>query len=110
MQRIFPKRNDYGDASFDELVPELARFGIMTIGKFKSLMTKHRRELLRMDRDPLALFEIRMFSEDYGRAHVMDTVRRQYWFAYPGLVRVAIEMEFGEDAAVHAKEAALQHE
>ena len=35
-------------------------------------------------------------SESFGESFVKDAVRRQYWFAYPGLVRVAIEMRFGE--------------
>src|SRR5512139_87979 len=103
MRRIFPKRNDYGDASFEELIPELARFGITTVGRFRALMTKHRRELLRVDRDPLDPWEIRMFSEDYGVVFVKDAVKRQYWFAYPALVRISAEIEFGEEASVYAE-------
>ncbi len=100
MRGIFPRRNDYGDGSFDELVPELARFGITTTGKFHRLMTKHRKALLRIDRDRLAPWEERHFAEDFGVAFVKDAVRRQYWFAYPGLVRTAAELEFGEEAAI----------
>jgi hypothetical protein len=101
MRSIFPKRNDYGDASFDELVPELARFDITTVGKFRRLMTRHRRELLRRDRDRLPLWEERLFAESFGADFVKDAVRRQYWFAYPALVRTAAELEFGEEASVH---------
>lgn len=101
MAKIFPKRNNYGDASFDELVPELARFGVITVGKFRNLMIKHRRELLAIDRDRLAPWEIRHFTESFGELFVKDAVRRQYWFAFPALVRTAAEMEFGEDAAVY---------
>lgn len=101
MSRIFPKRNDYGTASFDELVPELARFGITTLGGFRALMTKHRRALLRVDRDRLSPRERLMFAEHFGESFVRDATRRQYWFAYPALVRIAAEMEFGERAAVH---------
>lgn len=100
MAGIFPRKNDYGNASFEELVPELARFGIDTIGKFRRLMTKHRKALLRMDRDRLAPWEERHFSENFGEAFVKDAVRRQYWFAYPALVRTAAELEFGEEAAI----------
>ena len=38
---------------------------------------------------------------EYGRAFVTDAIRRQYWFAYPALVRTAAEFEFGEAAAVY---------
>lgn len=41
MTRLFPKRNDYGTASFDEWVPELARFGIDTVRSFQRLMKRH---------------------------------------------------------------------
>lgn len=85
-------------------MPELARFGIDTVGKFRALMTKHRRELLRIDRDPLAPWEERWFSEDFGSEFVKDAGRRQYWFAYPGLVRIATELEFSEAAAVYEKQ------
>lgn len=51
MSAIFPKRNDYGNGSFEELVPELARFGVKTVGAFRRLMTKHRKKLLAIDRD-----------------------------------------------------------
>ncbi|WP_440223815.1 hypothetical protein ACQQ2N_01045 [Dokdonella sp. MW10] len=97
MRRVFPKCNAYGTASFDELVPELARFGITTLGGFRALMTRHRRALLAADRERLRPVERRMFAEDYGEAFVRDTERRQYWFAYPALVRVAMEMAFGAE-------------
>lgn len=103
MKSIFPKRNDYGTASFEELVPELARFGITTTGKFRALMTKHHRRLLRIDQDPLAGWEQRHFSEQFGSKFVDDAVKKQYWFAYPALVRIAAELEFGETAAVQEK-------
>lgn len=96
MARIFPKRNDYGSADFDELVPELQRVGIRTCGKFKSLMTGLRRRLLKIDRDPLAAWEVRHMCESFGETFVKDAMRRQYWFALAGLVRVAIEIRYGE--------------
>lgn len=101
MSRLFPKRNDYGDASFDELVPELARFGIVSFGQFKMLMTRHRRALLRLDRSRLSKVELRHAVAEYGEPFVSDAVRRQYWFAYPALVRTAAEFQFGEAAAIY---------
>ncbi|MFO1253582.1 MAG: hypothetical protein U1E77_21150 [Inhella sp.] len=108
MRRIFPKRNDFGGASFDELVPELAALGVQTRAQFKRLMTKHRRALLRIDRDRLKPWEIRAFSEWRGAASVKDCLRRNYWFAYPALVRTAAELEFGERAEVRDEEDATQ--
>ncbi|SFR86655.1 hypothetical protein SAMN05216570_0125 [Dyella sp. OK004] len=61
-------------------------------------MTHYRRVLLSFDRAPLSEFERRLAINDYGADFVTDATRRQYWFAYPGLVRTAVEMHFGEDA------------
>ena len=101
MSRLFPKRNDYGTTSFDELVPELARLGIVSAGEFKRLMTRHRRTLLRLDRSRLSAGELHNTISEYGKAFVTDAVRRQYWFAYPALVRTAVEIQFGEDSAIY---------
>jgi len=98
MSRIFPRKNDYGEGSFEELVADLEALGIRCVGDFKRLMTHYRSALLRVDRSPLSRFERLMAIKDLGREFVSDTVRRQYWFAYPALVRKAIEMHFGEDA------------
>ena len=103
MGSIFPRRNDYGDGSFKELVPELARFGITTLGKFRRLMLKRRKEILRIDRSRLSPAKEKQYAEWWGASFVADAVRRQYWFAYPGLVRVAAELEFGETAAVYVE-------
>jgi hypothetical protein len=99
MVRIFPKKNDYGEASFDELVPELARLGITSIGGFKKFMTRHRRALLQLDRCRLSVGERKSAVDEYGYAFVADAERRQYWFAFPALVRTAVEFQFGEDNA-----------
>jgi hypothetical protein len=99
MRGIFPSRNDYviDMKQFQDLLTDLQRFGIGNRGELKRLMTKHRKALLRDDRSPLLQWEQRHFSEMFGTQFVRDAVRRQYWFAYPALVRNALESEFGED-------------
>ncbi len=100
MSKLFPKKNDYGTASFDELVPELAALGIRTLGEFKGLMKKHRRQLIAIDRDRLCSHEQSFYAESFGKEFVKDALRRQYWFAYPALVRIAAEIEFGPSASL----------
>lgn len=103
-RRILPRRNDYATdaALFDELVPELARLGVITRGQLERLLTRHRRALLADDRSRLAPQEIRLYIEMYGELDVRDALRRQYWFAYPALIRNALESEFGEAAVAQA--------
>lgn len=97
---ILPRRNDYGVAGFAELVPELARYGITTVGAFRRLMTSQRRALLTMDRRRLQGWERRHLGRIYGAQFVAEAGRRQFWFAYAALVRIAAELEFGVEAAV----------
>ena len=99
---LFPKRNDYVTdlALFEEMIPELARFGILKRGQLQRLLKKHRRALLADDRSRLAPYEERLYIEMFGEEHTRDAIRRQYWFAYPAFVRNALESEFGEAAAV----------
>lgn len=103
MRSLFPKRNDYvtDPALFEELLPELHAFGIRTHGDLRRLMARHRRTLLAEDRSRLTRREQRAYAEMFGTDFVRDAVRRQYWFAYPALVRNALEREFGEVAEVH---------
>ena len=98
---VFPKRNDYGVNAYDEIVDELSRFGIENRGDFIKLMKRHRRELRRIDRDPLLPWEVKFFSQEFGSAFVKDAIRRQYWFAIPAMIRNALELEFGEVAVVY---------
>ena len=104
MRSVFLRRNDYvADMKlFKEVLSELSRFRITHRGDLKRLMTRHRRALLADDRSPLAAWERRHFSEMFGAEFVRDATRRQYWFAYPALIRNALESEFGEIAAVYA--------
>ncbi len=106
LRNLYPKRNDYVTdmALFEELLPELARWGITTRGRLQRLMKKHRRALLNDDKSRLSLKEQRFYAELFGMRHTQDAVRRQYWFAYPAFVRKALKSEFGEAASVYERD------
>lgn len=95
MGKLFPRRNDYGQSGYEEVLAELAERGITTLGTFSRLMKAHRRLLLVMDRHPLAPWEIHLKHESFPDPSVRDALRRQYWFAYPALIRIALELQFG---------------
>ena len=59
-------------------------------------MLKHRRTLIEADREPLSPQMERIFRSEDGDAHVADRLRRQYWFSWEALTRLALEFEFGE--------------
>jgi hypothetical protein len=104
MRSLFPKKNDFGTGSYQELVTELNSYGITTLGGFIALMKKHRRALLEVDQAYLSVQERKVYREVYSPEEVAESVRRRYWYAYPGLVRNAAELEFGEIAEVSANE------
>ena len=49
-----------------------------------------------------------MFAAEFGEEVMQDFERRQYWFAYPALVRTAAEMAFGEAAEVYEAQQGIQ--
>ena len=59
-------------------------------------MLKHRRSLIEADREPLTPQMERIFRNEHGDAHVADRLRRQYWFSWEALTRLALEFEFGQ--------------
>ena len=100
MRGLFSKRNDYGDPPDSALVTELAHWGIQSRGDFTLIMKRHRRTLVRIDRQRLTKWEVEFFSREFGESFVKDAVQRRYWYAYPALVRTALELQYGDRAAV----------
>ena len=94
--RVLPMRNNFGIINFAELLSEIEAFGISTRGQLRKLLLKHRKELLRIDRDPIDEIHVRIYSELYGHSKVLDLLRRQLWFSWEGLMRLMLELEFGE--------------
>jgi hypothetical protein len=96
LRRTMPKRNNVGIINYADLLEEARLFGILTNGQFRKLMLKHRRALIEADREPLTPQMERIFRNEDGDAHVADRLRRQYWFSWEALTRLALEFEFGE--------------
>lgn len=91
-----PRKNDFGPLAADELLAEARLFGVDTRGKFRALMLRHRRALIEADREPLDALNARIYRSEMGDAYFCDLIRRQRWFAWPALVRLALEFEFGD--------------
>nr|WP_298118390.1 hypothetical protein [uncultured Pseudomonas sp.] len=72
-----------------EYSAEIINYGI-------AMLNKHRKKVLEIDRSPMDQWHQRMYSSEMGAEKFNDFIRRQYWFAYPGLLRLALELEFGE--------------
>jgi hypothetical protein len=96
LRRTVPRRNCVGVIDYEGLLNELREFGIFTNSQFRKLMLKHRRALIEADREPLTPQMERIFREEWGDDLVADRLRRQYWYSWEALTRLALEFEFGE--------------
>ncbi|HBZ45947.1 MAG TPA: hypothetical protein DEO93_01200 [Stenotrophomonas sp.] len=100
---VFPRRHDYGDFDLADLVTELAEFGITTVKPLRLLMKKHRKQILIDERVKMPRAEALYLASEYNPAEV-DLHSNTSWYAVPGLVRQAMEKEFGWDAVIGNQE------
>ena len=96
-RRILPRRNDYTPMDGVELLAECLRFGIRTRRQLASLLKRHRVALRAIDQGPLSPLDQRVYRAEYGNEFVAERIRRQYFFNIEGLIRIALEREFGEE-------------
>jgi len=97
LKELLPEKNDYYKTDYEEELKELYDFNIHSVRDFKNFIKKHIKRLLEIDAEPLDEKHIRWYSGEYGKEDVEEKIRNQYWFAYPGLLRIALELEFGEE-------------
>jgi hypothetical protein len=96
MRRVLPARNYEPPINYGELLAEARDFGVRTRSQFRALMLRHRRALIAADREPLTPQLERMYRREWGDAFVSDRLRRQFWWSWEGLTRLAFEFEFGD--------------
>ena len=61
-------------------------------------------QIMEIDRTPLDGFHLNYFSAELGAEFVQQRVTNGWWFSYPALLRIALELEFGEDYVSFANE------
>lgn len=88
----------------EELPDELRRVGIVTAKDLQLLMKRHRRSLLQEENIRMSRAEAVYLCREAGFGGI-DTHSCKSWYAIPGLVRAAMELQFGEMAAVYASDA-----
>lgn len=91
---LFCRRHDYGDFDLSEVVTELGQRGISTVKQLRLLLKKHRRSILNDERSRMARAETAYLISQFGSRGI-DAHTNTAWFAIPGLVREALEKEFG---------------
>ena len=99
---LFRRRRDYGNPDLSELLPELGRFGVTTSKQFRLLMKKHRRAIREDEERKMSRAKTIYFSEELGWEG-LDAHACKAWFSVSGVVREAMELEFGEEARVYVE-------
>jgi hypothetical protein len=102
LKRFFPAKNDNFECDYVEELRELNDFGIATEKQLVGLLQKRVEEVMEIDRSPMTEFDIRMHSESEGAESVAKRLREGFWFSYPGLLRIALELEFGKSYKEYA--------
>ena len=97
LKEFFPARNDFSECEYEEELEELVHFGITSHSDFRNLLSKHRSRILEIDSEPLNDRDVEVFKKEYGEEHVDRAIEGNYWFAFPALLRLALELEFGDD-------------
>lgn len=96
LRQTLPLQNDFASCDYTEELQELLDFGVTSKLMFLDLIVKHRQELLSIDEDPLDDFHVQYYKSEYGEAYVNERIKNKFWFAYPALIRITLELEFGE--------------
>jgi hypothetical protein len=102
LKRFFPAKNDNFECDYVEELRELNDFGIATKEQLVNLLQKRVEEVMEIDRSPMTEFDIRMHSESEGAESVAKRLREGFWFSYPGLLRITLELEYGEAYKIYA--------
>lgn len=95
LARFFPDKNNFGEPDYNDLIKELADFGINTTEPLQELLQKHVDEVMKIDAESLDEENLKWFSEE-NIPDLEEKMKHKFWFNWAGLLRVALELEFGE--------------
>lgn len=97
MQELFPAINDYAASTYQEELQELTTFRILHQSDFEEMMLKHREKILAIDSESLDAQQIEWYRQEKTITDLDHKIEMGYWFAYPAFIRIALELEFGEE-------------
>ncbi len=102
LKQFFPSKNDDFESDYTEELTELHDFGINTKEQLVDMLQRRADAVMEIDRSPMNDAEIQMHSDDFGKEYVENRLREGFWFAYPALLRIALELEFGKSYEEYA--------
>ena len=96
LKRFFPEKNDDFACNYADELGELTEFGINTEAQLVDLLQRRADQVIEIDQSPMDVYHERSYAEELGAKFVAKRLREGFWFAYPALLRIALELEFGE--------------
>lgn len=102
LKRFFPAKNDDFASDYAEELAELRDFGIATKEQLADLLHRRADEVMEIDRSPMEDEQLQLYATDFGRAFVTYRLQEGFWFSYPALLRIALELEFGTPYEAYA--------
>jgi len=94
--KLIPRANQIGEVAYGELLNDLSAVGVTTRAQLRRVLLRHRLELRRIDREPFDPLNAKIQRSELGDARCRDLQRRQIFFNSAGLVRLALQLEYGE--------------
>ena len=99
MRSILPEKNDYAECSYEEELAELLHFGVKTESELENLLKKHLKQVLEIDSKPFSgQYDELFYRKEYGDQAVDEAIAGGFWYAFPALLRLALELEFGQQS------------
>jgi hypothetical protein len=95
-RRLLPRRNNYCAVNYPELLEELRYFGVQTRRALRKLVLRNVREASRIDQEPLDEINAKIYRSELGDGQFVFLERRRIFFGWEGLMRVILELEFGD--------------
>ena len=102
LKRFFPAKSRSTASDYAEELAELRDFGCATEEELDELLRRRAHEVMEIDRSPMDEEQIQLYAADLGKEFVAHRLQADYWFSYPGLLRIALELEFGPSYEAYA--------
>lgn len=96
LKKFFRPCNDEYMATFHEELEELNDFNVTNVAELESLFKKHIKEINKIDTPPTNPNERKLFVEEFGEDFVRHRENNGFWYSFPALLRIMMELEFGE--------------
>jgi len=96
LRDLLPRRNEFGTINYRELIEELQAFDVTNLRQLRRLILRHRREAIRIDREPFDELNAKIQRKELGEETFLNLNRRKIFFNLEGLVRIILELNFGD--------------